>query len=65
MDGLVPIFEAMKTGEKHRDFCIDDAMTLSLTVSGKYKAHFASAMVALQRIVGSTSLRAARLFGVT
>ena len=26
MDGLVPIFEAMKTGEKHRDFCIDDAI---------------------------------------
>ena len=26
MDGLVPIFEAMKTGDKHRDYCIDDAV---------------------------------------
>jgi hypothetical protein len=26
MDGLVPIFEAMKTGDTHRDFCIDDAI---------------------------------------
>ena len=25
MDGLVPILEAMKTGDKYRDFCIDDA----------------------------------------
>jgi len=26
MEGLVPIFEAMKTGDKHRDYCIDDAI---------------------------------------
>jgi len=26
MDGLVPILEAMKTGDKYRDFCIDDAV---------------------------------------
>ena len=26
MDGLVPIFEAMKTGDKHRDYCVDDAV---------------------------------------
>lgn len=26
MDGLVPIFEAMKTGDTHRDYCIDDAI---------------------------------------
>jgi hypothetical protein len=26
MDGLIPLLEAMKTGDKHRDFCIDDAI---------------------------------------
>jgi hypothetical protein len=26
MNELVPIFEAMKTGEKYRDYCIDDAI---------------------------------------
>ena len=26
MDGLVPLLEAMKTGEVYRDFCIDDAI---------------------------------------
>jgi hypothetical protein len=26
MNGLVPIFEAMKTGDKYRDYCIDDAI---------------------------------------
>ena len=26
MEGLVPIFEAMKNGDKHRDYCIDDAI---------------------------------------
>jgi K+-transporting ATPase A subunit len=26
MDGLVPILEAMKNGEKHRDYCVDDAI---------------------------------------
>jgi tRNA-dihydrouridine synthase len=26
MDGLVPILEAMKTGDKHRDYCVDDAV---------------------------------------
>ena len=37
-------------------FCIDDATTLSLTVSGRNKAHLATAMAALQRMVGSESL---------
>ena len=26
MNGLVPILEAMKTGDKHRDYCVDDAV---------------------------------------
>jgi hypothetical protein len=26
MDGLVPILEAMKTGDRNRDYCIDDAV---------------------------------------
>lgn len=26
MDGLVPLLEAMKTGDKYRDCCIDDAI---------------------------------------
>jgi hypothetical protein len=35
---------------------MEDAMTLSRTVSGRQLALFARAMVALQRMVGSTSL---------
>ena len=26
MDGMVPLFESMKNGEIHHDFCIDDAI---------------------------------------
>ena len=26
MDGLLPLFESMKNGEIHHDFCIDDAI---------------------------------------
>jgi hypothetical protein len=26
MDGLVPLLEAMKTGDKYRDCCVDDAI---------------------------------------
>ena len=36
--------------------CIDEATTLSRTFSGRWLAHLARAMVALQRMVGSTSL---------
>jgi hypothetical protein len=26
MDGLIPLLEAMKTGDKYRDYCVDDAI---------------------------------------
>lgn len=26
MDGLIPLFEAMKNGDNHHDYCIDDAI---------------------------------------
>ena len=26
MDGMIPLFEAMKNGNVHHDFCIDDAI---------------------------------------
>ena len=26
MDGMIPLLEALKTGDKHRDYCIDDAI---------------------------------------
>ena len=26
MDGLIPLFESMKNGDIHHDFCIDDAI---------------------------------------
>jgi hypothetical protein len=26
MDGMIPLIEALKTGDKHKDYCIDDAI---------------------------------------